>query len=134
MDTPELDRQRNELRCQGLRENLSKLGVEVSIEKVPGSNWFAQMASKTMPMVIAEFYGWLDYPDYFFFWTFDIPALLILGYWFLIQFFTGFQMLEIQYATAGGVAWWAHVGGFTVGLLLALLLPARRARAELVSW
>ena len=24
-----------------------------------------------MPMVIAEFYGWLDYPDYFFFWTFD---------------------------------------------------------------
>jgi hypothetical protein len=38
---------------------------------VPGSNWFAQMASKTMPMVIAEFYGWLDYPDYFFFWTYD---------------------------------------------------------------
>jgi peptide/nickel transport system substrate-binding protein len=29
------------------------------------------MASKTMPMVIAEFYGWLDYPDYFFFWTYD---------------------------------------------------------------
>ncbi len=34
MDTPELDRQRNELRCQGLRENLSKLGVEVSIEDI----------------------------------------------------------------------------------------------------
>ena len=38
---------------------------------MPGSNWFAQMASKTMPMVIAEFYGWLDYPEYFFFWTYD---------------------------------------------------------------
>ena len=42
----------------------------MTLEKVPGSNWFAQMASKTMPMVIAEFYGWLDYPDYFFFWTY----------------------------------------------------------------
>src|SRR5436190_4178278 len=53
-----------------IQEALKTIGVEVSIEKVPGSNWFAQMASKTMPMVIAEFYGWLDYPDYFFFWTF----------------------------------------------------------------
>jgi peptide/nickel transport system substrate-binding protein len=53
-----------------IQEALKKIGVEVSIEKVPGANWFAQMASKTMPMVIAEFYGWLDYPDYHFFWTF----------------------------------------------------------------
>ena len=73
-------------------------------------------------------------PLFFFFWTFHIPALLILGYWFVIQFFTGYQMLEIQSATAGGVAWWAHVGGFAMGLLLALVLPARRARVELVSW
>ena len=54
-----------------IQEALKKIGVEVTLEKVPGSNWFAQMASKTMPMVIAEFYGWLDYPDYFFFWTYD---------------------------------------------------------------
>jgi membrane associated rhomboid family serine protease len=73
-------------------------------------------------------------PLFFFFWTFHIPALLILGYWFVIQFFTGYQMLEIQSATAGGVAWWAHVGGFAMGLLLALVLPPRRARVELVSW
>src|SRR5207245_6065222 len=32
MDTPELDRRRDELRCQGLKENLAKLGVEVSFE------------------------------------------------------------------------------------------------------
>ncbi len=32
MDTPELDRRRDELRCQGLQENLAKLGVEVSFE------------------------------------------------------------------------------------------------------
>jgi len=54
-----------------IQEALKTIGVEITIEKVPGSNWFAQMASKTMPMVIAEFYGWLDYPDYFFFWTYD---------------------------------------------------------------
>ena len=50
---------------------LKKIGIELTLEKVPGSNWFAQMASKKMPMVIAEFYGWLDYPDYHFFWTFE---------------------------------------------------------------
>ena len=54
-----------------IQEALKKIGVDIELEKVPGSNWFAQMASKTMPMVIAEFYGWLDYPDYFFFWTYD---------------------------------------------------------------
>ena len=54
-----------------IQESLKKIGVEVTIEKVPGSNWFAQMASKTMPLVIAEFYGWLDYPEYHFFWTYD---------------------------------------------------------------
>ena len=59
-------------------------------------------------------------PLFFFFWTVELPALFLLGYWFLIQFFTGFQMLAIQSATGGGVAWWGHVGGFLVGLLLAL--------------
>lgn len=68
-------------------------------------------------------------PLFIIFWTFDLPALLVLGYWFLIQFVAGFQMLSIQTATGGGVAWWAHVGGFVMGALLALLLgPRRRGR------
>lgn len=53
-----------------VQESLAKIGVEVTLQKVPGSTWFAQMASKTMPMVIGEFYGWLDYPDYFFYWNY----------------------------------------------------------------
>jgi len=64
-------------------------------------------------------------PLFFFFWRIEVPALLLLGYWFLIQFFAGFQMLAIQTAT-GGVAWWAHVGGFLVGMVLALTLPLAR--------
>jgi membrane associated rhomboid family serine protease len=62
-----------------------------------------------------------------FFWSFRLPAPILLGYWFLIQFLTGFQMLAIESATAGGVAWWAHVGGFLVGMALALILPPQRA-------
>jgi len=75
-------------------------------------------------------------PIFFFFWTVELPALLLLGYWFLIQFFSGFQMQAIQSATAGGVAWWAHVGGFIVGVLLALTLRPQRRRPviEVVSW
>ena len=67
-------------------------------------------------------------PLFFFFWTIELPALLLLGYWFLIQFFTGFQMLAIQSATGGGVAWWAHVGGFVMGMILAMILRPRRRR------
>lgn len=75
-------------------------------------------------------------PLFFFFWTVELPALLILGYWFLIQFFAGFQMLAIQSATGGGVAWWAHVGGFLVGMTLAMTLRPRRRRPviEVLSW
>ena len=63
----------------------------------------------------------------FFFWTIELPAILVLGYWFLIQFLTGYQMLAIQSATGGGVAWWAHVGGFMTGLFLAVVFqPTHR--------
>ena len=64
-------------------------------------------------------------PLFVFFFTVQVPAILLLGYWFLIQFIAGFQMLSIQTAASGGVAWWAHVGGFACGVLLALVLPAQ---------
>lgn len=62
----------------------------------------------------------------FFFWQIEVPALLLLGYWFLFQFLTGYQMLAIQTATGGGVAWWAHVGGFVIGVILAMSIRPRR--------
>jgi membrane associated rhomboid family serine protease len=73
---------------------------------------------------------------FFFIWTVELPAILVLGYWFLIQFFSGFQMLAIESATSGGVAWFAHVGGFLAGMLLAWILPVRRRRpvVEVVRW
>jgi membrane associated rhomboid family serine protease len=53
----------------------------------------------------------------FLFWLVDLPAAAVLGYWFLSQFLIGAgQQL------GAGVAWMAHVGGFTSGALLMLLL------------
>lgn len=70
----------------------------------------------------------------FFLWTVELPAVLVLGYWFLIQFLQAYyQMFSIQSATAGGVAFWAHVGGFLSGLLLAVLMGARRQEFEQVA-
>lgn len=45
-----------------------------------------------------------------------IPAMIILGYWFLLQFLAGISSLAAE--TTGGVAWWAHVGGFLLGFFL----------------
>lgn len=50
----------------------------------------------------------------------DVPALLVLGIWFLVQLSEGHAQIALN--TAGGVAWWAHVGGFLAGLVLMPLL------------
>jgi membrane associated rhomboid family serine protease len=49
--------------------------------------------------------------------TARIPALVFIGLWFLVQFVSGVGSLGAK--RAGGVAWWAHVGGFILGLALA---------------
>jgi membrane associated rhomboid family serine protease len=45
-----------------------------------------------------------------------IPAFIILGYWFLLQFLAGVS--TVGAAATGGVAWWAHIGGFLLGMLI----------------
>jgi membrane associated rhomboid family serine protease len=45
------------------------------------------------------------------------PAVVFIGLWFLVQFLSGIGSLGV--ASAGGVAWWAHIGGFVAGLLFA---------------
>lgn len=57
-----------------------------------------------------------------FWFTARIPAVIFIGLWFAIQFFSGVSSLSMpQSAEMGGVAWWAHVGGFVMGALLALV-------------
>lgn len=52
-----------------------------------------------------------------------LPAPFFLGYWFLLQFLQGSLQLGSRVAT-GGVAFWAHIGGFVAGVAVALLLRA----------
>jgi membrane associated rhomboid family serine protease len=59
----------------------------------------------------------------------EIPALVYLPIWFLLQVFSGVSSLRVEDAAAGGVAWWAHIGGFIAGPLLLLLLGGGRRRA-----
>jgi membrane associated rhomboid family serine protease len=61
--------------------------------------------------------------------TIDIPAAFLLLYWFAIQFFSGIGSVGYSTTSSGGVAWFAHVGGFVAGMLLVMLMPTRqRAR------
>ncbi|MCG2711285.1 MAG: rhomboid family intramembrane serine protease [Candidatus Omnitrophica bacterium] len=63
----------------------------------------------------------------FIFWTVvEVPAFFFLGIWFLIQFLNGFFTLPGSKESAGGVAWWAHIGGFAGGLLFAFLFRLRK--------
>jgi peptide/nickel transport system substrate-binding protein len=51
--------------------NLKKIGVDIQIEKVPGAEWYTRLNKKDMPLLIMSFKAWLNYPDYYFYWTYD---------------------------------------------------------------
>jgi peptide/nickel transport system substrate-binding protein len=54
-----------------VQEALGQIGIKTTINKVPGANWRSEMAKKTMPLMLNFFSGWLDYPEYFFFWAYS---------------------------------------------------------------
>jgi len=60
------------------------------------------------------------------FWLIRLPAFLVLAYWFAIQLFMGVATLGAEAGEQGGVAVWAHVGGFVAGLLLIRLFRKPR--------
>jgi membrane associated rhomboid family serine protease len=75
-------------------------------------------------------------PIFIFFTMLEIPALLILAYWFVIQIFSGLGSIGFSNVSRGGVAWFAHVGGFMAGVLLVYMLGTKerfRHRRDL-SW
>ena len=70
-------------------------------------------------------------PIFVFLQVIEIPALLVLGFWFVMQFLSGTASLAVAGGNAGGVAWWAHVGGFVIGMILVGLFPRKdRPRYE----
>src|SRR5215469_2854443 len=65
-------------------------------------------------------------PIFFFFTTMEIPAALLLLFWFGMQFLSGIGSLTETDYSGGGVAFFAHIGGFVAGMLLVKLFPERR--------
>ena len=67
-------------------------------------------------------------PLLIFFFTVRLPAIVFIGIWFVLQFLSGLG--SMQTGASGGVALWAHVGGFILGILLVktVMHPARRRR------
>jgi len=61
-------------------------------------------------------------------WFVQVPAIIFIGFWFVSQLFNGLFALSAAGAvnTYGGVAWWAHVGGFLAGVLLIRLFERRQ--------
>lgn len=82
------------------------LGASGAIAGVLGAYIFLFPAARVVTLV----------PIFFFMSVIEIPALIFLGFWFISQLFSGLASIGAE--AAQGVAWWAHIGGFLVGLVL----------------
>ncbi|MGO9124036.1 MAG: rhomboid family intramembrane serine protease [Terriglobales bacterium] len=102
--------------------NVPALGASGAIAGVMGGYFVLYPRARVM----------MWFPPIFFFY---LPAWLVLGYWFMTQFLSGAatQIAGASQAT-GGIAVWAHVGGFVAGIVLIKLMPERRGRSRYAAW
>jgi membrane associated rhomboid family serine protease len=61
-----------------------------------------------------------------------VPAAIVLGLWFVLQLFEG--VLSLGATEVGGVAFWAHIGGFVAGMLMVKLMPTQRGSRAAITW
>jgi membrane associated rhomboid family serine protease len=98
------------------QSNIPTIGASGAISGVLGAYLLMFPKAKVVTLI----------PIFIFIQIAELPAFLILGFWFVLQFFNGILSLKFSTAGIGGVAWWAHVGGFVMGLVL--VLPFRKYR------
>jgi membrane associated rhomboid family serine protease len=91
-----------------LDSTLPTVGASGAIAGVMGAYFFLFPTSRLIVLV----------PIFFFPFFFELPAVTFLGFWALAQFLSGTFALVGGVRDVGGVAWWAHVGGFVAGLVL----------------
>jgi membrane associated rhomboid family serine protease len=115
-----------------LVSGLIAMGTQVAI--YPHSNVPTIGASGAIAGVLGAYF--ILYPrarvlTWFFVFIVYIPAWLVLGEWFVMQFLYGTASLSAAQAgrDLGGVAFWAHVGGFVAGMLMIKLFPERARRS-----
>jgi membrane associated rhomboid family serine protease len=89
------------------------IGASGAIAGVMGSYFLLYPRSQVLTLV----------PIFFFLHVMVVPAPVFLGIWFLLQFFQG-TLSVTQGVESGGVAWWAHIGGFAMGFGITALLQA----------
>jgi membrane associated rhomboid family serine protease len=98
-----------------IHSTLPTVGASGAVSGVLGAYFVLFPRSRVITLV----------PLVFVFFTVRLPAMVVLGYWFLIQFFSGLGTLGTGRTT--GVAWWAHIGGFLFGVLLLRIVRRRAA-------
>ncbi len=64
----------------------------------------------------------------------ELPAVLVLGLWFVLQFFVGVASIGESAEATGGVAVFAHIGGFIAGMALVALMGGMRKQIYQESW
>ena len=95
--------------------NLPTVGASGAIAGVMGAYLIKFPHSRIITLV----------PIFIFFTTFEIPAVVILIYWFLLQAISGFGSIGYSHLSQSGVAWFAHVGGFVAGMILVNIMRPR---------
>jgi membrane associated rhomboid family serine protease len=65
---------------------------------------------------------------------FHVPAWLMLGYWFLANFLSGTTTAIADTSQAGGIAFWAHIGGFVAGVIMVSIFRERPQRYRYGTW
>jgi membrane associated rhomboid family serine protease len=98
----------------GPRSGVPVIGASGAIAGVMGGYFILFPRARIVTLV----------PIFIFLQVMTIPAVLFLAFWFLLQLLNG--MVASAASFGGGVAWWAHVGGFVAGALMTL--PKRRER------
>ncbi|MBT9130128.1 MAG: Rhomboid protease GlpG [candidate division WS2 bacterium] len=99
-----------------LNSNIPLIGASGAISGVIGSYFVLYPGAKILTLV----------PLGLFITVVALPAYIFLGIWFIIQLIYGFTALGA--ISEGGVAWWAHVGGFVVGYIWALPIKNSQRR------
>jgi len=105
--------------------NLPTVGASGAIAGVMGAYFVLYPRARVLTLV----------PLIIFFTFWWLPAWVMLGYWFVVQFLMGAatSIAETSQST-GGVAVWAHVGGFVAGIILIKLMPQRPRRLRYAAW
>ncbi len=98
--------------------NIPSVAASGAIAGVLGAYLLLYPTARVVVLVIIFF--WIDF--------ITLPALIVLSLWFVIQFFSGLASLGAQNAASGGVAWWAHIGGFVSGMALLFIFKKRNYR------